>query len=366
MGLTDPAWVWIATALAVAVFVLLVIDRPRWRLRWLRPVTRGVQGVLLGVLSVLICLLLLNDRYIFYASWADAFGGHGRHRVIHRGASPSAAPAPTRRPSVFTTPVPGDYRLPGRGRRQTYQVRDAASGTTMHVLVELPRGYDPAASRRYPVIIGLHGYPSTPQSFAKLNVLSTVDSLDRSGRLQPTIVVIPQINSPRQLDTECINGAAGQPQTDTWLSRELPSWVIRHLRVRRDRASWAAVGFSFGGWCAAELAMRHPTVFGAAVIFDGYFRPKFEGYHPHSPDPHRSYDLIALARKSPPAVSLWVFASKQDRVAYPTTKKFLAAVRAPTSVTATIVPTGGHRPDVFEPFTSAALSWLAHTLPGFR
>lgn len=367
MGLTDPAVVWIAAGLSAALFAMLVSDRPRWRLRWVRVTLRAVQSLLLSSLAVLICLLLLNDRYVFYASWADALGTHGLHRLLHRGASPSPRPAPTHRPSIFTTPAPKPGPLPGHGRLRTFHVRDAASGTMMEVLVHLPSGYDPHASRRYPVIIGLHGYPSTPQSFTTLNVLPTADALDRSGQLKPTIVVIPQIDNPRGLDTECVNGPMGDPQTDTWLSKELPSWIIGHLQVRRDRGSWATLGFSYGGWCAAELALRHPTVFGAAVVFDGYFEPKFDGdYHPHVPGLRRSYDLIALARKSPPAVSLWVFASKQDRVAYPTTRRFLAAVRAPTSVTATIVPTGGHRPDVFEPFTAAALTWLAHTLPGFR
>jgi predicted peptidase len=237
----------------------------------------------------------------------------------------------------------------------------------MQVLVHLPVGYDPSAPRRYPVIIGLHGYPSVPRSFTKINFLRTIDSLTSHGRLQPSIVVIPQINNPRSLDTECVNGPVGEPQTDTWLSREVPEWVVRHFHVRTDRQSWAALGYSFGGWCAAELAMRHPSIFGAAIDFEGYFELDFgRTYDPITPAMQRSYDLIRMARTDPPPVGIWIFGSEQDRLSYPTTRRFLAAVRPPLVVSGTIVPIGGHRTSVFEPFTAPALIWLARTLPGFR
>ena len=121
--------------------------------------------------------------------------------------------------------------------------------------------------------------------------------LTSQHRMAPSIVVVPRIDTPASLDTECVNGGPGQPQTDTWLAHDLPAWTVNHFRVERKRTSWATVGYSYGAWCAASLAMRHPDVFGAAVVLLGYFRPDFSAaYDPLSTDGLRNYDLVALAR----------------------------------------------------------------------
>ena len=73
-----------------------------------------------------------------------------------------------------------------------------------------------------------------------------------------------------------------------------------------------------------------------------------------------------LAGHRPPPIAMWVFASRQDSLAYPTTARFLAAARPPLSVSATIVKVGGHRTAIYDPYVKPALQWLATTLPGFR
>ena len=369
MGLTDPLLPWLLGVAAAVVFVLLVVGWPQWPRRSLQAVTRGVEGLLLTGLALTTCFLVLNNAYIFYSGWTDLLGNTHRHTVSHLGGSPLAAEAgAVPGPGLTHVRGVGSYALPDPRRSiEAFSVRDSASGRTMRVLVHLPLGYDPASPRRYPVILGLHGYPSVPESFVRLNFLSMINRLTAQGRLARSIVVIPQINSPRSLDTECVNGPVGDPQTDTWLAQELPRWIAQHFRVRTNRQSWATLGYSFGGWCAASLAVRHPEVFGAAMVFEGYFEPLFgNAYHPLTAAELRGYDLIRRAREAAPPVALWVFASRQDPLAYPTTHRFLRAVRAPTTVTAVIVPVGGHRDSVFQPYVPSALTWLARTLPGFR
>ncbi len=174
-------------------------------------------------------------------------------------------------------------------------------------------------------------------------------------------------HTPASLDTECVNGGPGQPQTDTWLAQELPTRTVGHFRVQRRRTSWATVGYSYGAWCAASLAMRHPDVYGAAVVLQGYFRPDFSAaYDPLSTDGLRNYDLVALARNAPPPLAMWVLTSREDSLSYPTTSKFLSVARPPLDVTATVLAHGGHRLEVFTPYVPNALTWLAQTLPGFR
>lgn len=371
MELTDPGVVVIIAAVVLVLFVLVVAGRPRPRHRLIRITTRTVQVLLLNVVVVVLAFAVLNDQYVFYASWADLFGATAPEvRTQHGATVREALKAPVHGPGLrpARTASPAQYALPQPGSRlQTYEVRDPASGLRGQVLVYLPVGYDPGSTREYPVIVGLHGFPGGPQSFVNGNFLTVTDQLTAEHRLAPSIFVIPQINLPYDVDTECVNGPPGDPQTETWLSRVVPEWAVQHLRVRSARTSWATMGLSYGGWCSALLAMRHPDVFGAGIVMEGYFRPEFEnGYAPLSAAQVKQFDLIHLAGSSPPPVALWVFVSRQDHEAYPTTSRFLRAARPPLSISAVVVPVGGHRPAVFEPYSGQALAWLAQTLPGFH
>lgn len=368
MQLTNPALPWLLGILAFAVFVVLLIEWPRWSSRSAQVVTRGVQIVLINVLVLATAGVIVNNQQVLYSSWADLFGVRGSATVGHHGASgASAGRSQVTGPGLADPSGPRDFALPQPGNRlQQYVVHDNASNMDMQVLAYLPVGYNPASNRTYPVILGLAGWPGVPARFTQINFDSTIDQLTAEHKLHPSIVVIPQVNNPRTVDTECVNGPPGSPQTETWLTKEVPNWVLTHLHAQTSRQSWATLGYSFGGWCAAMLTMHHPAVFGAAISFAGYFRPTFDSsYHPLTPAQMSSYDLVEQMKTGPPAVAIWLFASQQDPLAYPSSRAFYQAAQPPAAVKATFVQVGGHRHQVYEPYTASALTWLAATLPGF-
>jgi S-formylglutathione hydrolase FrmB len=367
--LTDPGVIVVLVLVALTLFALVVVGWPRWGGRVAHGAVRGVQVVLLNVVVVALAGAALNDQYLFYSSWSDLLGSRSTEVQLHHGGGArEVVEAKVVGPGLARATGPTSYRLPQPGSRlQTYVVTDPRTGMSGQVLVYLPAGYDPASSRTYPVIEGLHGFPGSPQSFSRLDFLTTADALVAQHRLAPSLVVIPRIDTPASLDTECVNGARGLPQTDTWLARDLPAWVVTHLHARRDRTSWAVMGYSYGGWCAASLSMRHPDVFGAAIVLQGYFRPDFSAsYDPLTPRGTEAYDLVRLARTSPPPVALWVLTSRQDPLSYPSTSKFLSVAKPPLDVAATVLASGGHRDTVWEPYVGRAMAWLGQTLPGFR
>jgi pimeloyl-ACP methyl ester carboxylesterase len=155
---------------------------------------------------------------------------------------------------------------------------------------------------------------------------------------------------------------------ETWLTQDVPNWLAAHFRVRTQRESWATMGFSTGGWCAAMATMLHPAQYGAAVVLGGYFRPSFsptyEAYPPTSPLARR-YDLVSLASHSPPPVALWLETSHADPLSYGTTAKLLRAVHSPLSVHAVVLQHAGHRVSLWRPLVPKALAWLGSQLPGF-
>jgi pimeloyl-ACP methyl ester carboxylesterase len=367
--LTQSGPVVVLVLVALGLFALVVAGLPRWGGRVLQRVVRGGQVLLLNLVVVALAGAALNDQYLFYSSWSDLLGARSAGVQLHHGGGTrQVVDATVVGPGLKNVTGRADYRLPQPGSRlQTYAVTDPRSGASGQVLVYLPAGYSPTVSRAYPVIVALHGFPSSPRRFLRLNVLSSVDRLTAEHRLAASVVVMPRIDTPATLDTECVNGPPGTPQTDTWLSRDLPAWVVNHLHVRRDRLSWSVFGYSYGAWCAASLSMRHPDVFGAAIVLQGYFRPDFTaGYDPLTPAGTEAYDLIHIARTSPPPLAMFALASRQDNLSYPSTSRFLSVARPPLDVTAVIVATGGHRESVWLPYVPRALIWLGQTLPGFR
>jgi hypothetical protein len=313
---------------------------------------------------------LLNDQYLFYSSWSDLLGsGSPKVESHHGGSRTDVVSAQLHGRGLAGVTQPASLPpLPDPGSRlQSYTVTDPRTGSGGQVLVYLPQGYDPASHRTYPVIEGLHGFPGGPAGFARLNFFTSSDQLTAEHKLAPSIFVVPMIDTPPSLDTECVNGGPGLPQTDTWLSRDIPAWTLQHFRVRPERTWWATLGYSYGAWCAAELSMRHPDVFGGSIVLLGYFRPDFSPYYePLTPASLRSYDLIHLARSDPPPIAMWVLTSREDPLSYATSSKLLSVARAPLDVTGVVLAHGGHRLAVLTPYVSGALAWLGSTLPGFH
>jgi len=254
----------------------------------------------------------------------------------------------------------------------TYTVKGPKSGITGRVVVQLPPGYtDPGnASVNYPVIEAFQGYPGDSRSWIDGMNLGGVSAQQAAAkRMRPVLVVSPQVQFPAGVDTECVNGSAGTPQVETWLAQDVPDFVTHTFRVKTDRGSWAAIGLSAGGWCAAMVTMLHPAQYSAAIVMGGYFRPEFGPYYYPYPASGRlatRYDLVALTRRSPPPVAIWLETSHADPVSYDSSAAFLKATRPPLAADATVLQHAGHRFSLWQGLLPASLTWLGANVPGFK
>jgi Putative esterase len=378
MSLTGSLFLGAVVAVTVVAFVAVVLWWPALAGRGVTRVAgRAGMLVLLNALVLVTAGALLNAQFLFFASWTDlrgAFGGVPTSTAVSRGTTASraahtavrggAAVAASRLP-----PLPAGRVSPAGV--VTYTVRGTHSGLTGKVKVQLPSGYqDPRRARlRYPVMEAFPGYPGGPGSWIHTMALgSTVTQLVTAGRMREALVVSPQVELPQGVDTECVNGVPGRPQVETWLARDVPDWVARTFRVRTDRGSWAAIGLSTGGWCAAMAALLHPAQYSTAIVMGGYFRPEFGPlYDPYPPRSalSRRYDLVALARRSPPSVAIWLETSHADSVSYSSSAAFLKATRPPLSVKAVVLQHAGHRISLWQSLLPMSLVWLGHNVPGF-
>lgn len=376
MSLTGTPFLALLAVLALGAFVGVVLLWPRLGgPGWLRLGGRAGSLLLVNVLVLTWVAAQMNAQYLFFADWTDlkgALSGRVSATAVSRGAG--ARQAAERVVKGVSAQAPASLApLPGssQGAEVSIEVTGPLSGLRGTVYVGLPPGYaSPAeATRRYPVVETFQGYPGSPQQWLGLmHLRRVIDQAVAEHRMGQAIVVSPQVEIPSGVDTECVNGSAGYPQLETWLTQDVPNWLAAHFRVRTQRDSWATMGFSAGGWCAAMATMLHPAQYGAAVVLGGYFRPSFsptyDAFPPHSPLAHR-YDLVSLASRRPPPVALWVETSHADSLSYGTTAKLLQAARSPLSVYATVLQHAGHRISLWRPLVPKALAWLGSRLPGF-
>jgi enterochelin esterase-like enzyme len=379
MSLTGPVFLGAVVVVTVAAFAALIILWPSLAGR--RPTRIAARAGMLLVVNALVLLTAvtqLNAQFLFFADWTDlrgAFGGAPTSTALNRGATASHATTKkvggiAARAGNTLPPLPTGAVSPSGVI--SYTVKGPLSGLVGTVVVQLPPGYtEPAnASVRYPVLEALQGYPGSAMFWiSTMNLGGVAAQETASRRMRPTLIVSPQIEFPAGVDTECVNGRSGNPQVETWLAQDVPNWVTQTFRVQTNRASWAAIGLSAGGWCAAMVAMLHPAQYAAAIVMSGYFRPEFGAFYDAYPSGSRlaaRYDLVALSRRQPPPVAIWLETSHADAVSYGSSAAFLRAAKPPLAVDATVFQNEGHRISLWQGVLPGSLSWLGANVPGFK
>jgi S-formylglutathione hydrolase FrmB len=289
-----------------------------------------------------------------YTSWSDLPGAPVQAAA---GVAGAPAPGPVEAPAGRTdAPTAAD---PGR-RLVSFTVAGRASGLTLPVFAYLPAGYDAGTATRYPVIEAMHGYPGSPLTWLhRLNVVTYLDQEMAAGRMAPTVVLFPYQTPDPMLDTECTNLAHG-PQTDTFLTTDVPAAAQARFRVRTDRAGWGLIGYSAGGFCAANLLLRHPGQYAAAASLSGYANPGIV----IGDGTERTYNNVAwrLQHLPVPAAALYLSCARTDRGAYRGTADLARLARAPLSVTTAYVPTGGHNDQTWKAMEAPAFDWMSNWL----
>ena len=179
---------------------------------------------------------------------------------------------------------------------------------------------------------------------------------------------LAQFNVALPRDTECTD-VPGSTQAFSWLAQDVPTLVSEHFRALMQPASWGAVGYSTGGYCAAKLALLRPQQFRVAAVLSGYFNALKDhttgDLWGGSTDRRHDNDLLWLARHGVhPGAYVLAYTSRQDRDSYAATTQFLAAAKLPTRTYSLIAARGGHN---YKGVVSAfpdVLIWVTQHLAG--
>lgn len=130
-------------------------------------------------------------------------------------------------------------------------IPSAALTRDLGYLVYLPDDYA-ASGQRYPVLYLLHGAGSDETSWIDgAHIKQRVDALVASGKIPPTIVVVPGCSTCWWVD-----GAKDKAETAFWT--ELVPRIDATYRTIAGRDGRLVAGLSAGGFGAVRFAMKYP------------------------------------------------------------------------------------------------------------
>lgn len=142
-------------------------------------------------------------------------------------------------------------------------------GTALSVY--LPEGYDTSGAL-YPVLYLIHGTPGDEMLFvggkpdypdwtkdwvSASNVKTISDRLIREGRINPLLVVCPNMSAVSSLDANLI--------------KDIVSFMDKTFRTLPRRESRAIAGHSTGGFRAMFMTFKRPELFSVVGGFSSYF-----------------------------------------------------------------------------------------------
>jgi enterochelin esterase-like enzyme len=248
----------------VAALLLAALSLPGQR--WWRRVL--VVGCALTV--TLVATMEIN------AYWGLFPNLHALHDALRPpAAAGAAAPAPTG--PVIAAPPGGTLAdvwqppetLPPTGQLSKVHIPGTISRFRARTgYLYLPPAYLVSPRPLLPVVVLLAGQPGSPSHW--VSWMHLADVLDGYAKahlgLAPIALVVDDLGSFWG-DPLCVDSPLGN--SETYLAKDVPAWIRGHLQVTTDRHGWFIGGYSDGGTCSLQLALRAPAVYGGFVDIAG-------------------------------------------------------------------------------------------------
>lgn len=302
--------------------------------------------------------ITINRSGEFYSSWSDLLGAQGQYQKI--AISPTALSQISLKDLNSATHTRGGsliFRKVIRGEKSGISnvVYVVASPKIAAALV----GPSHSIGSTYQVVELFPGTPGVPQTWiGTLDGITTMENLELTGKIPPTIAVIPAINVEPGQDTECMNFVGGA-QVETWITRDMKLFMQTFMGV--DDRLWSSFGYSTGGWCATEVAVLHQDQYAQGVSLAGYFNPILaRGLSVREKNYLSSkYDLVKYLKTHASNTKIMIIASVKDRFANASAQRFMLGTNSLIPIKYVPIPSGGHNIEVWKPFVATGFLWIS-------
>lgn len=363
--------------LLMAAFGGLVL----WAVLAKQAVFRLLAACLAFIPAMLFGVVAVNKYYGYYVTWSAVradFTGGGVQNIPH---IPAVGPASVQAFDHLLGKAVNAQQAALTGAEIGIKVRGSgmASGIVRQVIIYLPPQYfqKPYANYRFPAIELIHGQPGGPRDWmAALNVPATLQELVAAHRADPVVLVMPDVNGKRTISLQCLNQVGG-PADETFIANDVPSFVAARIRVEPPGKAWGIAGYSEGGYCAANLAIRDPRRYGFVGVMSGYFTPdqnrlEFNHVFKHI-DPFHGNAVLRM-QNSPEIVlqhmpagiqipQFWIGAARASRADVVSALSFVALLRKENPGTPlTITPQGAHNAVAWRSMIPLMLEWMTPRL----
>lgn len=182
-------------------------------------------------------------------------------------------------PAAAPGPAPGRATEPRAASGVVLHLQMRApvlGGEQRRVQVYLPPSYSApdSASRSYPVIVLLHGWPGSEGNWFGLGRgAETADSMIANRTIPEVILVSPNGSGLGLLGRSLyLDSFDGSSRIADYVLRDVVEWTDARFRTRREPGTRGIIGLSDGASAALILAFRHPDVFGACGGHSGQYR----------------------------------------------------------------------------------------------
>jgi enterochelin esterase-like enzyme len=332
-----------------------------------------VVGEFLGIVALLVTLNISYGGLV--VSWGDLMGDQSVDGAHMTGQAGEVTMKPVAKVAARSITRALKFTHAGNGFIRT-TLKGSASGVSAQVYVWLPPGYDRHPGTYYPVLELLHGVPDSPGAWmTQMHVATRMKSAIATGTVHPFILVIPVVtpyadhSSPRD-DEECTD-LSSHDRIETWVTQDVRNMVLSQFRAISAASGWGLMGYSTGGFCAANLLLRHPDRYKAGVSISGYYSPESPPVTADAALAQENDPIRRVRETTTPPVSLLMTASAQDPVDPPSEPQALIdAARAnprsrSTEIQQYIAPLGGgHNQSAWEKMLPTAFRWFTQRLSG--
>lgn len=343
-----------------------------WDFGGWRHVRRVATIVLAQILVLATVGALLNKDQGFFASWSELFGGESAEHLdtVTVKATVSASPG-SQHAAVVAAAESAHRKSPDKGVLVSFTIAGARTGYSLPARMYLPAEYFDTAQpdRVFPVAMLLRGYPGSLDLWARtIEIHTMLDRLIRAGDIPPMIALMPEQNPAYPTDSECVN-AVGGAQADTFVSEDVPDAMMASFRVSRSRAGWGLLGYSTGGFCSANLGIRHADRFGSAAALSANLRPIVDDstgdlYRTDAAARRANTPMITVSDPGRQPLNFFVFASGGDPRAMKDLREFQTKVAKPDTLVVATLHEGGHNFEVWKRGFPVAFMWFGEKSRG--